>query len=552
VAAEPERLANESLAVKKETESHAVDNYSAFLQSAVCVRKVREELEHSGRLLHEVAAEVPNLEGACARVQESAGDLEKLRRDTQTMAKQHNQLLQLLEVPQLMDTAVRNDCYDEALELATFARKAAERHPGNNILSGVRSAVQSSLDQMQQNLLLKLQSNIQLPVCLSVIGTLRRLGRYSDAHLRYTFIECREKWLSAEFDEASRVGNGTAYVYLCKVTDLFRMHMFEIITQFRAIFLDFTSGAEEERADGDDDGWGLLCAWANARVKHFAEALERGLPAISDGSQLSSLLEKVMYCGGFLSREGLDFRQAMAPLFEQRLLALTTAHLESAREALDGLLKQRRLAPMPAALKARYEEASPGVLSPPAALLDHPPLAVLSNKLMEFFNELREFAIVSMRKHVSDKVAGVLSWGAARIVGVLADLEDSLSKEERRHFIAMVRVMRHQLLPFVAECLRAAFDSPDASFDAAAVGRALQDVLDVEEEAERRLREEAERARAAADAKRKADAAAREEAMRAAEAKSQEARRRAEEERQREADSAADDGEGAPADPAVE
>lgn len=49
VAAEPERLANESLAVKKETESHAVDNYSAFLQSAVCVRKVREELEHSGR-----------------------------------------------------------------------------------------------------------------------------------------------------------------------------------------------------------------------------------------------------------------------------------------------------------------------------------------------------------------------------------------------------------------------------------------------------------------------------------------------------------------------
>ncbi len=30
---------------KKETESHAVENYGAFLQSAVCVRNVREELE---------------------------------------------------------------------------------------------------------------------------------------------------------------------------------------------------------------------------------------------------------------------------------------------------------------------------------------------------------------------------------------------------------------------------------------------------------------------------------------------------------------------------
>ncbi len=30
---------------KKETETHAVENYGAFLQSAVCVRNVREELE---------------------------------------------------------------------------------------------------------------------------------------------------------------------------------------------------------------------------------------------------------------------------------------------------------------------------------------------------------------------------------------------------------------------------------------------------------------------------------------------------------------------------
>ena len=40
VAAEPERLAVESRANKKETEAHAVENYGAFLESAVCVRFV--------------------------------------------------------------------------------------------------------------------------------------------------------------------------------------------------------------------------------------------------------------------------------------------------------------------------------------------------------------------------------------------------------------------------------------------------------------------------------------------------------------------------------
>jgi len=516
VAAEPERLANESLAVKKETESHAVDNYSAFLQSAVCVRKVREELEHSGRLLHELAAEVPNLERACAHVQDSAGEVEKLRKDTHTMAKQHNQLLQLLEVPQLMDTAVRNDYYDEALELAAFAKKASDRHPGNNLLVGVKAAVQSSLDQMQAHLLLKLQSNIQLPVCLSVIAVLRRLGRHSDAHLRYTFLECRDRWLSAAFDEAARVGSGAAYPYLCKVTDLARTHMFEIITQYRAIFLDWTSNADEEdNAAGGGADAGLLYAWANARVTHFSGVLERELPRVADGSQIASLLEKVMYCGAYLGREGLDLRGAVTGLFETRLLALCSHALAVARDALDHLLVPHRLVPMPAAVKSRYEEASAGVMSPPAVLLDHPPLAVLSNKLMDLFNELRECAIVSVRTRVADKVGAMLAWSAGRVVSALVDMEAGLSKEERKHFIAMIRAMKQQFFPFISECLKAVFDHAESGLDLVAIGRSLQEVIEVEEEAERKVREEAERVRAVAEAKRQAEAAAREAAKKA-------------------------------------
>ena len=174
VAAEPERLANECRTVKQDTESHAVDNYSAFLQSAVCVRKVREELEHSGRLLHELAAEVPSLHAASSHVEQHAREMEAMRKDTHTTAKMHNQLLELLEVPQIMDTAVRNEYWEEALELGAFARKMQTRFGRIPLMKSVQQSVERSEGLMLQLLLNKLQSQIQLPVCLHVIGVLRR------------------------------------------------------------------------------------------------------------------------------------------------------------------------------------------------------------------------------------------------------------------------------------------------------------------------------------------------------------------------------------------
>jgi hypothetical protein len=244
VAAEPERLASECRAVKIETETHAVENYSAFLQSAVCVRKVREELEHSGRLLHELAAEVPNLHTASSQVVQHARDVEALRKDTHTTAKMHSQLLQLLEVPQLMDTAVRNEYYEEALELGAFASRMRTRFTDIALIERLREDVERSERHMLQALLQKLQSSIQLPMCLQVIGVLRRTGRHDDQQLRSVFLRCRDHWLQSALDEASRLSSD--YQQVCKVTDVFRVYMFEIVTQYRAIFLDAPSPAGDK------------------------------------------------------------------------------------------------------------------------------------------------------------------------------------------------------------------------------------------------------------------------------------------------------------------
>jgi hypothetical protein len=44
-------------------------------------------------------------------------------------AEQEPVILELLEIPQLMNTCVRNGSYDEALDLRAFAAKVALLHP---------------------------------------------------------------------------------------------------------------------------------------------------------------------------------------------------------------------------------------------------------------------------------------------------------------------------------------------------------------------------------------------------------------------------------------
>lgn len=132
---------------------------------------------------------------------------------------QHSSLLELLELPSLMDACVRSNLYEEALSIAAFANTLERRHTEKNeVVVKVIAQVRSRQSDLRRHLLHCLKNQVTMPECLEIITALRRLNsidleRQSETNLervhaamelslQVDFLEARDAWL----DQASAPG----------------------------------------------------------------------------------------------------------------------------------------------------------------------------------------------------------------------------------------------------------------------------------------------------------------------------------------------------------
>ncbi|ONL94470.1 oligomeric Golgi complex component-related protein [Zea mays] len=181
---EPELLRVDAERVRRQMQEVAVENYAAFIAASEALSFVRAQLESFDGHLEAMIEEIPNLTSGCTEFVESAQQILEERKLNQTLLANHTTLLDLLEIPQLMDTCIRNGNYDEALDLEAFVSKIWKLHPDLPVVQGLATEVKKTVQSLVSQLLQKLRSNIQLPECLRIVAHLRRIGVFSESELR--------------------------------------------------------------------------------------------------------------------------------------------------------------------------------------------------------------------------------------------------------------------------------------------------------------------------------------------------------------------------------
>jgi hypothetical protein len=102
------------------------------------------QIEQTTQQLKILLQDLPNLTKSCEQFCKSAVDITSKRSITQKTLDQHAKLMDLLEIPELMDTFVRSEFYDEALQLDSFTQNLKVRFPDIKIIQsivGIRNLV---------------------------------------------------------------------------------------------------------------------------------------------------------------------------------------------------------------------------------------------------------------------------------------------------------------------------------------------------------------------------------------------------------------------------
>ncbi|XP_058701556.1 conserved oligomeric Golgi complex subunit 8 isoform X1 [Poecile atricapillus] len=450
---EPARLAAERARVGAETRRLAFEHYRAFIRSAECTGRAGRGFGGIESRLGSLLERLPALQDACRTFMRDAEAIACSRRMNSLTLNRHTEILEILEIPQLMDTCVRNGYYEEALELTAYVRRLERKHSSIPVIQSIVDEVRQSAQLMLNQLIQQLRTNIPLPACLRVIGFLRRMDVLTEAELRVKFLQARDAWLRSI--QAS-IPDHDPYLHITKTIEACRVHLFDIVTQYRAIFSD-----EEPLVPAEAPGEGAIFhGWVLQKVSEFLRTLQRDLER-GVGGRLDSLLGQCMYFGLSFSRVGVDFRGQLAPLFQRVAAEAFRKAVEEAVEKFREEMNSYTLISAPAVLGGGagvpVPTAQPGTLQPPMVLLDFPPLACFLNGLLVAFNDLRLCCPIALAQDVTACLDSALGEVTKTILAFHRAEEAAFSGREQELFTQFCTAFLEDLLPYLNRCLQVLF-----------------------------------------------------------------------------------------------
>jgi len=303
-----------------------------------------------------------------------------------------------------------------------------------------------------------------MPECLEIVTALRRLNSIDlerlqsseksniervfaamELSLQVDFLEARDAWLDqptnasigtkASTGGTSHIGattNNTRSIsgkiavqhsseQLLDTIERYRTRMFEIATQFNAIFrakqvshttngsLSSSTSTSSNSSNKIQVSVSLLSMWTSRRVHSFLQILAAQLQLMDDSGSLRDALDASVFFTGSMGRLGADFTAQLPPLFEQKMLAIVLRSWKDGTDQLAETLKICRDAGVASPLFSSTivtsgtsttsehsgvegednDSSSDVMMAPPRQLMALPPLGRLVNACLMGLNELR-------------------------------------------------------------------------------------------------------------------------------------------------------------------
>ncbi|RXG51985.1 Conserved oligomeric Golgi complex subunit 8 [Armadillidium vulgare] len=448
---EGSHLKDERTLILEETKDLVYKNYKTFIHTADCSQVIFKEFGNVESHLEELIDELPSLRCKVEEFLTTSRDLSQSRHTTSLTLSKHTQVLEILELPQLMDTCVRNGYYEDALEILSYVRRLEKKHLDIPVVASIVSDVKKGTRLMLLQLLLQLRSSLTLPQCLKTVGFLRRLNVFTDAELKLKFLQARDSWFSALI---KAVPKDDVAQHVAKVVDLSRIHLFDIVTQYRAIFSDEDSRLGFSEVDVNEQA--IFHGWIIHKVNQFIHILEKDLEK-GVGSNLESLLDQCMFFGQSFSRIGADFRNLLIPIFQNAAFRRFESDVRSANVKFDESLNSFSLMESTSLHSSSLIIETQDKTSPPLSLMEFLPLAHYLNGLVSAFNGLRQCCPLALLKDV----VSTLSSSVSKVVTNLKSLHQleasGFTANEEKSFERMCCLVSTAVIPHINKCLRFLF-----------------------------------------------------------------------------------------------
>ncbi|KAJ1545488.1 hypothetical protein HK096_006359 [Nowakowskiella sp. JEL0078] len=406
--------------------SLAFNNYKLLLFANSSLKMVQQDATDQLVALEKISSKIPALEHTSAEFFEAASSIINDRERLSLVLSKHEIINNLLRIPQYIETFIRNGSYEEAIDLQAFTMRLTIRHPDLKVIQLIAFQVKTSTVIMLTQLIQILRSNVKLPLSIRIIGYLRRMKVFNEPELRLVFLRARD---TAITDLFSKLSETDALDYLKKYIEISRENLFDVITQYKAIFADsstYTSESDPKAATA-----AILASYVGHAISQLVATLEDCVPAITDTTGIVSIMTQTMYYGMSLGRVGMDFRLLTAPIFESAIrrlcmIQLATTHMQFVQFASSGAVGD--VAVKNVSGSVLFESTKSSTVNPPILLVGFPPIAQYYNGCLLMFNQLRVFAPLSLM----DQLGKCLEDSLTEVVQAFRMMPDFNNAWERR------------------------------------------------------------------------------------------------------------------------